>query len=118
MSNTEDGNQPNQPQLDPVAPGIPPALLPTVFADGFANIAPGLGVVRFYLYRTDPDAAGRPHYRNQVIAQVVMPLTGFVHASVFFEKMVKQLLAQGAITPEMIDQLRKIEGMPDVERGA
>ena len=70
-----------------VKEGFPQATLPTFFADGILNAAPSANVVRFYLYRSDPDQTGKGEYQNQAIAQVVMPTFGFVHAAIFLRRL-------------------------------
>ena len=94
-----------------VQEGFPQATLPTFFADGILNAAPSANVVRFYLYRSDPDQTGKGEYQNQVIAQVVMPTLGFLHAAVFFEKAVKFFVAQGSLPADLVETLRKGEGL-------
>src|SRR5262245_46697378 len=73
-----------------VEEGFPPATLPTVFADGVVNVAPSASVIRFYLYRADPEQTGKGEYQNQAVVQIVMPVLGFVQMATFFEKAVKQ----------------------------
>jgi hypothetical protein len=65
--------------------------------------------VKFYLYRTDPDTAGAANYHNQIFAQVVLPLFGFVQAAVFFENAIKHFTAVGTIPQAMVDEARKLE---------
>jgi len=42
--------------------------------------------------------------------QIVMPLSGFVEMAVFFEKQISDLISQGQISREAVDQLRE-EGL-------
>jgi hypothetical protein len=94
-----------------VKEGFPQAALPTFFADGILNAAPSENVVRFYLYRSDPELTGKGEYQNQVIAQVVLPTLGFLHAAIFFEKAVKQFAAQGILNGDFVENIRKREGL-------
>jgi hypothetical protein len=91
--------------------GFPHATVPTVFADGVANIGPSTNVVKFYLFRTDPDQTGKNEYKNQIIAQIVMPTLGFLHMALFFEKAVKHFVAQGTLPADLVENLRKNEGL-------
>jgi hypothetical protein len=95
----------------PVAAGVPPPTVPTVFADGIANIAPSGHVVKFYLFRSDPDAAGQPQYKNQVVAQIAMSTIGFLHMAAFFERAVKHYTESGTFSREMVQAMRKMEGL-------
>ena len=81
-------------QIHAIEHGFPPATLPTIFADGIANAAPSVSAVKLYLYRSDPEQAGAGEYKSQVIAQIVMPMAGFVHASAFLEKAVKHFVSR------------------------
>jgi hypothetical protein len=92
------------PHLIP-ATGFPPENMPTAFADGVANIAPSLTTVKFYLYRTDPDISGAPRYRNAIVAQVVMPIDGFVASVAFLNRSVSRLVEQGALNKEQVDAI-------------
>jgi hypothetical protein len=94
-----------------VKEGFPQATLPTFFADGVLNAAPSANVVRFYLYRSDPELTGKGEYQNQVIAQVVLPTLGFLQAAIFFEKAVKQFAAQGILNGDIVENIRKREGL-------
>jgi hypothetical protein len=94
-----------------VQEGFPQATLPTIFADGIVNVAPSANVLKFYLYRSDPEQAGKGEYKNQVVAQVVMPMLGFLHAALFFEKAVKQFTAQGVLPADLVESIRKSEGL-------
>jgi hypothetical protein len=90
--------------------GYPPATLPTIFADGIVNAAPSANAMKFYLYRSDPEQSGKAEYKNQVVAQVVMPLAGFVASYVFLEKAVKQFMSDGTISQEMVTAFRQTVG--------
>jgi hypothetical protein len=90
---------------------FPPADIPTVFTDGAANMAYGNSMVRLYLARHDPSL--RPHdpsSKRQVFMQLVMPLNGFIETALFFETVLSQLVTQGIVTEEQLDQLRAQRG--------
>jgi hypothetical protein len=97
----------------PTGPGYPPTDLPTFYADGIANVAPSPAVVRFYLYRSDPEMAGKPEYKNQIIAQIVMPTTAFAFAGLFLESSVRRLAEQGIIPKELYTMIKNEIGMQD-----
>jgi hypothetical protein len=104
------GIEPNS--IEIVQPHIPPVTTPTIFVDGVANIAPTAQVVKFYLYRTDPDATGKPQYKNQVYAQVVMPTAGFIATAVFFERALRFLVEKKYVTEAALEELRRLDVAP------
>jgi len=59
--------------------------------------------MRFYLYRTDSDSSGKDKYKNQVVAQVVMPVEGFVGSVVFLERVLHNWVKNGTIKKELVD---------------
>ena len=89
-----------------VEDGFPPPTLPSIYCDGILNVAPSAHVVKFYLYRQDPDQAAKPRYKNQVIAQVIMPVRAFVNSGLFFERALKQFVEQGTISQQMVDEIK------------
>jgi hypothetical protein len=105
MPDEPKGKAPQAPEIF-IAEGFPPPTVPCLFCDGVANFAPGHQVVKFYLFRTDPDAAGRNSYKNQVFAQIAMSVDGFVNVSFFVETAIKHMIATGALSPERINVLR------------
>ena len=66
-------------------------------------------MIRFYLYRSDPEQAGGSEYKNQIFAQVIMPIAAFVQVSAFFERAVQQFAAQGIIPAEIVEAAKKGE---------
>jgi hypothetical protein len=81
-------------------PVFPPPTLPTIFADGVANFFHSPEVGKFYLTRVDPEFGGGSRSNHQVIAQIAMPMSGFVYTAAFFAKAVERLIEQGSVTPE------------------
>jgi hypothetical protein len=69
-----------------IATGLPPPGTPVAFADGVTNFSQNKHVVKFYLYRTDPDVGGVGPAQNNIVAQVVMPVDGFVQTVLFLNK--------------------------------
>jgi hypothetical protein len=63
----QSSGQPGQPvTILPTKEDYPPWFLPTIYADGIANLAPSNQVVKFYLYRTDPHVMAKPEQQNQL----------------------------------------------------
>jgi hypothetical protein len=105
------------PTVEVTGEGFPSPALPTFYCDGIANLAPSLHVVKFYLFRTDPDQMAKPKYKNQIIAQVVMPVTAFIYAGLMFEAALKQFVQQGAITQQAVDEMRQsLQRLQDQQR--
>ena len=90
-----------------VEDGFPPPTLPTLYCDGIANLAPSPQVVKFYLFRQDPDMMGKPRYKNQILAQVIMPVRAFIYSALFFENSLKQFVEQGTIPQEVVDEMKR-----------
>lgn len=90
-----------------VEEGFPPPTLPTIYCDGIANVAPSPHFVKFYLFRQDPDQAAKPKYKNQIVAQIIMPVHAFIYAGLFFEEALKQFVEQGTISQQMVDQVKQ-----------
>lgn len=92
----------------PVEPVYPPQSLGTAFADRIVNLTYSTEVVRFYFARYDSSVNSVGISQQNLVAQVVMPLTGFVGAALFFEEMMARLKDQGVVTDEIIQQVRPI----------
>jgi len=84
---------------------FPTPVTPTVFADGVSSYAPGPGVVKFFLYRMDPNMYGRGDVKPNPIVQVAMPLVGFAQTAALFQHAIKTLIAGGALSQSDFDQL-------------
>ena len=89
-----------------VAPLFPAEALPTVFADGVANLAQSGEVVKFYLTRTDPSTNIPSESKVQIFAQVVMSMTGFIDAAHFFEQALDNYVKNGVISQERRNDAR------------
>lgn len=90
-----------------IAPYWPPETLPTVFADGIINLAQTGEVVKFYLARSDPSTNTPNDNKVQVFAQVVMTMSGFIDAALFFERAVNGYVERGIITSERVEAARQ-----------
>jgi hypothetical protein len=91
--------------------GFPLSTIPTLYADGVVNIAPSPNIAKFYFFRSDPDQSAAPQYQNQVVAQIVMPISGFLQMAAFFEKAAKTFAERGTFSKELWENSRKSEGI-------
>ena len=93
-----------------VPPGVyPPLDFPVIFADGVASLANSPVIVKFYLYRYDPEFAGGGQTKTQLTHQIVMPMDAFAATFTFFEAAVKKFVSQGSIAEARLEELRKIQ---------
>ena len=90
-----------------VEEGFPASTIPTIFCDGIVNLAPIANAMRLYLFRSDPDQVGKPKFKNQILAQIIMPVPAFIHTALFFERGLKQFVEQGTIPPDMVEQIKQ-----------
>jgi hypothetical protein len=86
----------------------PGTTIPTIFADGIANFANSAHIVKFYLFRFDPNMKTANKAQIMPCAQAVFSLDGFINAFAFLESAVEKLRVQGLITDEMLATARKI----------
>jgi hypothetical protein len=90
--------------VDQSAPGVP-----SIFCDGVVNVAPSGQEVKCYLYRTDRDAVGGQVHesvnRNQIIAQIIMPLDAYIQTTLFFNRVLNALIDNGTVSQEHVDHL-------------
>jgi hypothetical protein len=91
----------------PVSETFPPVSFPTAFADGVLNASIAPGVVRFYLFRFEPSFKGDNQFQTQAVAQIVMPVEGFVAATMYLNNQITRLMAGGLISPERVEELRR-----------
>jgi hypothetical protein len=96
--------------IEAIGPGFPPVSIPTIFVEGVTNLAPNINVTKFYLYRTDPDLTGKAAYKNQPVAQIVIPTLAFVTMALFFERGLQFMIDQGHVTKEFVQSVRDNEG--------
>lgn len=87
---------------------FPEVSCPTVFADGVLNLACGPGITKHYLYRLEPSFQGDNQFETQPIAQVVMPIEGFVAAAFYFNVQIGRLIASNLITQERVDEIKRV----------
>jgi hypothetical protein len=60
------------------------------------------------LFRSDPDQTGKPSYKPQILAQIVMPIPSFIHTTLFFEKGIKHFVEQGLISSDIVEKIKEI----------
>ena len=80
----------------PKTPKFPPPEVPTIFADGVLNHAHTAEMVKFYLGRVDPSENQVPGNDQCAIAQVVLPMTGFLEMVSFFNTAVEAFITDGS----------------------
>src|SRR5216684_1422940 len=83
----------------------PWASIPIAFADGVMSQSYGPGISKFYLYRIDGDPHAKGEAANTPVAQVVMPISGFIRAWAFFGQRIQTMIAEGFITQQQVDEL-------------
>jgi hypothetical protein len=83
-------------------------FFPTVFADGAQSAAWGRGVVKCYLFRSDPNFRATGPAKDQAVAQLVVPYEGFAAMVIFFQQTLDRLVAEGGITAARVEELRGI----------
>jgi hypothetical protein len=83
--------------------------VPTMYADGVANLARGPGIVKFYLTRfdPDPDVESNNPALNTMVGQVVMSATGFAATVLFFKKQLDEMLERGEVDRAVFAELVK-----------
>ncbi len=84
---------------------FPDPAFATTFADGVAGYALGPGIVKFFLYRVDPNAFGRGGTVSNPFVQVVMPVEGFARAIVLLQRALREIMKNGAITQADLDKM-------------
>jgi hypothetical protein len=91
----------------PEAPEYPPPGLPVIYSDGVPSASWGAEVVKFYLARNDPDfrASAAPRKQN-IYAQVVMPLNSFLQSTAFFDSILDRMVREGTLTAEQVATAR------------
>jgi hypothetical protein len=89
------------------------SAIPTLYADGIANIARGGGVVRTYLIRFDPSLTADPA-APKIIGQMILPVQGFVAMALFFKAQLDDMIEKKEITPELLERVRQmVPGSPN-----
>jgi hypothetical protein len=92
----------------PIQEAHPSPTIPTIYADFVPNLAPGTQTIKFYLARAEPNSAGVGPYRNQVVAQVVMPSGGFLNMMAFFQYAIPKFIEGGIVSKEAWEAAKKI----------
>jgi hypothetical protein len=93
-------------EIQHITDPFPPPTLPTVYVDAVANLQNSAGLARFYFTRLDPNITGAGSSRVTPVAQVIMPLPGFVATALFFKDQLDQMVKSGLVPQAMIEQLR------------
>jgi hypothetical protein len=90
--------------------------LPVIFADHVPSAGWGGGVAKFYFIRHDPSISGDSTKSAQLVAQVVMPISGFASTVVFFEEQLKMMIDGGHLKPEAVEVLRASYRLKDAPK--
>jgi hypothetical protein len=101
MADESNPAQPPVPQVLVPTPGHPSEDVFTIYCDGVTSFSPGPQTVRFYLSRLDPNFTINHPVKVAVIAQIIMPLAGFLSTAKFFQAAVNNL----GMTQEQIDEM-------------
>jgi hypothetical protein len=90
-------------------PVYPPPNFPLLFADNVSNFAYGQSLIRLFFVRNDPSFnVGTDQARSQPIAQLVMPIDGFVATALFFEHVLSLLVSENVLSQARVDELRSM----------
>ncbi len=81
---------------------------PTVFADAVLSVTQGQEVVKFYLFRLDPNMFGQGGSKANPFAQVIMPTAGFLQSVMFLMQQVEEMQQKGLYTKEQVEQARAL----------
>lgn len=92
-------------EADQLPDEFPPTQFPVAFADGVSSASHGGGSAKFYLFRMDPSLRGTGEANPAVFMQVVMPSSGFAAMTVFFTRILKQMVKNGEISEEILAKL-------------
>src|SRR5689334_4301988 len=91
-----------------MAPMYPDANFPIMFADGAMAITNSPTIVKFFMYRFDPNFAADGRTIPQPFTQVVMPMDGFASMAVFFDIAIRYFLSRGLVTEDRLAEIRKL----------
>jgi hypothetical protein len=104
MTDEQQGQKPDRPEPE-YAPGLPVA-----FADMVASCSHSSELAKFYLARIDASANAVGARRTEYVAQVVMPLSGFIESVDFLNDMLRQIGDTGNITDDTRALIRRVVG--------
>lgn len=83
---------------------FPTPAFPVVYADGVVSLTPTAPIVKFYLYRIDPNIFARGGVTVNPIAQVIMPTPSFVQTAVFVQQQLERMVELKLVTKEQVDE--------------
>lgn len=86
--------------------GFPGPNFPVVYADSVSSIASGDGMVKFYLVRNEPNFLGNNTSHLNTFSQIVMPISGWIAAAVFFEQQLRVFIENGTVQGDAVEALR------------
>src|SRR4051812_27166798 len=107
MAEDEAGPKPEAPQRAYNPRDYPPPTLPTIYSEGVWSASISPGVIKFYLVRTDASIKSDGTNHAAIIAQVVMPIVGFIQSVDFLQSYLNMMIENGTISKELVAQTRK-----------
>ena len=98
-----------RPALAPPPMQFPPIRFPTIYADNVLNLSHAAHVIKFYFARIDPSFTGgsTAAVQHTAVAQVVMPIDGFVRTALFFEQAMTSMISDNIISQAEVDAIRR-----------
>lgn len=90
---------------------------PVIFADGVVSVTHGPELVKLYLGRIDASANAVGAVQTKYPAQVVMPLSGFVHSMVFLGEILRRIRDSADSPQNIVAQVEGIIGTAQQEKG-
>jgi len=85
---------------------FPTPAFPVVYADGVVSLVPTAPIVKFYLYRLDPNIFAKGGSNIIPLLQIVMPTPSFVATALFFQQQLDRMLELKLITKEQVDEIK------------
>jgi hypothetical protein len=92
-------------KIEPLV-GLPDHNIPTIFADGVANIANSRSVVKMVLYRTDPVLGEEKSFQNVAVGQLVLTMDSFAGMVALFEAAIGSYKRQGIIDEDHYEEAK------------
>lgn len=91
--------------------------LPVAYVDTVSSLSFTGETVKFYLARFDPSINSVGTNKTQVVAQVIMPISGFASATIFLQHMLGVIRERGAISDEQMQKIEDLFEPPPTDDG-
>jgi hypothetical protein len=85
---------------------FPTPAFPVVYSDGVVSLVPTAPIVKFYLYRLDPNIFAQGGSNVTLLVQIIMPTPSFVATAIFFQQQLERMLELKLITKEQVDPIK------------